>query len=142
MILRIADNFNSPTVLADGVAFRDRINCIVSAFRLHVRMNFMNESADIRFDENYHSVHVRKGSEEFGALFSRNERTAFTLERANGFIGVDGYDKPSAQLFGGMQVADMADMKKIETSIREDDRVPGAPPRPSLFQQCRAVQDF
>jgi hypothetical protein len=105
-------------------------------------MNFMNKSADIRLGENYHSVHVRESSEKFGALCSGNERAAFTLECADRFIRVDCYHESAAQLFGGVQIAYMADMKKVETSVGEDDRVPGASPCPSLFQQCRAVQNF
>ena len=102
----------------------------------------MNKSADIRLGENYHSIHVAKSCEEFGALFGGDERAPFALKRADGFIRIDRHHEPAAQLFGGVKIADVADMKEIETSVGEDDRIAGASPRPSLFQQCWAVEDF
>src|SRR6185437_10143571 len=102
----------------------------------------MNKRAYVRFGENYHGIHIRESSEEFGALFRGNEWAAFTFECADRFIRIDRHHEPASQRFGGTQVADVANVKKVETSIGEDDRIAGALPRPSLFQQCRAVEDF
>ena len=102
----------------------------------------MNKGADIWFGENHYGIHIGKSGEKFRAFFRRNERAAFSLERADGFIRIDRHHEPAAQLFGGVKIADVADMKEIETSVGEDDRIAGASPRPSLFQQCWAVEDF
>jgi hypothetical protein len=58
-----------------------------------------------------------------------NDRTGGPLQAADRGVGVDGDHKAISQRARGGEIADMTDVKKIETAVGEDDPLPLLPER-------------
>src|SRR5579864_7672662 len=142
MILRIADDGNPAAVRTHRIGLRNAVDGVVGALRLDVGTDFGDESAHVALWEDDDSVDVGKCGEDFGSLFSRHQGAAFAFQCVNRFVGVDRDDQASTQLFRRVEVAYVADVKQIETSIGECDVVARLPPALHLPAKCWAVENL
>lgn len=83
--------------------------------------------ADLGKENN--GIDAGERGQDGGALFLRNQRTVWTLELANGGVAVEADDKEVAELFGALEVADVAKMQQIEATVGGDDTFALAPRR-------------
>src|SRR6202453_3455778 len=88
MILGIANDDHAASAGFDLVPLGDALHRVVGALSLIIRTNFANNRANVLFEKDYDSVHVRQRSQNFRALFGRHHRTPFAFTRAYGGVGV------------------------------------------------------
>lgn len=142
MVLGIANDFDPAAAFAHNVALGNCGRSVVGALGVNVRPNFADQSSHIPFGKNDHRVHIGECGQNFRTLWGRDQGAAFTLERRHRFVGIDGYDQASAQLFRGMQIAYVTDVKQIESAIGQCDGFAGAAPFRNLLLQFFAAKDF
>ena len=135
MVFRIADNGDASAAGNHCLTFRNAFLGIVGAFGVNVRTQKKDKLFDVRCVEDGYSVHVSQRGQQFRAFVIRNSRPALALERACAGIGINGHNQLSAQLFGGLQVSDVAHVKKIKTAVGEDYLVSRGAPLPDLLRQ-------
>lgn len=142
MVLGIAHNFYSPATGDHFVALGNGLGGVIGAFRMHVRSDLANDRANIRFRENNHGIDIGQGGQNFGAFIGRHQGAAFTFQRADGSIGVDGHNQFPTQLFGGAQIAHMSDVQQIEAAIGQSYGIAGAAPFRNLLLQFIACENL
>jgi hypothetical protein len=128
VILGIADDDDAASAGFDFIALGDALGRIVGALGVKIGANLANECAHIFFWKDYDCVHVGERCQNFGALLGWHYRTAFTLQGANGIIGVDGDNQFAAEFVRCMQIADMAYVQNVEAAVGEGDAIASAPP--------------
>ncbi len=128
MILGIADDFDATTISPNFLALGNVVARIVRALGLHVGMELGNQSAHIRLVENYDSIDIGEGCENFRAFAGRHGRPAFALKATHTVIGVDGDNKLATQRPRAAQIPDVPDMQQIEAAVGQDDLLAAAPP--------------
>jgi len=128
VILGIANDNDSASKSFDCVALRYVGHGVVGTFGVKVGADFANDGAHVDFRENNHGIHVCQGCEDFGAFFGRHNGPAFALQCPHGSVGVYGDNQFAAEFAGSMEVADMADMEDVETSVSEGYAIASAPP--------------
>src|SRR5690242_13002278 len=121
VVFRIADNGDPTSVTRNSVAFGNRVCRVIGAFRLDVWLDLADERANVRLVEDHDGIDGRKSCEDFCALALGHDWTGVALERSHRIIGVYGDNKFSAEIFGRLQVTDVADMQEIEASVGERD---------------------
>jgi len=128
VILRITHNDDSASTGFDLVALGDALRRVVGALGMKIGTDFTNDRAHVLFWKDYDGVHIRQRRQNFCAFFGRHHRPPFTFQPAHGCIGVHRHNQLAAELARGMQVADVADVKQIETPVGQRDAIAGAPP--------------
>src|SRR5450631_34824 len=142
VILWITHDNNSATTGFDLVALGDALRRVVGALGVKVRANFANDIAHVVFRENNDRVHIRERRQNFRAFFRRYHGPPLTLQCAYGSIGVDRDNQFATEFPRGTQVAHMADMQHIETSVGQRDAIAGAPPIGHALLQFVARNDL
>ncbi len=74
------------------------------------------------------AVHVLERGQNLRAFLGGHYGPPFTLQRTHRGIGVHRDNQLAAEFARGMKVADMADVKQIETPVGQRDALAGAPP--------------
>ena len=128
MILGIAHDDDTASTGFDFVALGDTLRRVVRALGMKVRTDFANDGAHIFFGKDYDGVHIRQRRQNFRAFFGRHHGPPFTFQRSHRSIGVYRDNQLAAEFARGMQVADMTDVKQIETTVGQRDALTGAPP--------------
>ena len=95
---------------------------------MKIGTDFANDGAHVFFRENYDGVHIGQRRQNFRAFFGRHHGAPLALERAHGSIVIDRDDQFAAKFPRGVQVAYMADVQQIETSVGQGDALAHAPP--------------
>lgn len=142
MVFWIADNGDTPTAGNYHIAFRHIFLGIVSALGVNVRPQQTYQLGDIRRVKDRDGINVTEGCQNFRAFVAGNSRPAFAFESPRACIRIHRDDQPAAQFFGGAQIADVADVKKIKTSIGQDDLFSSRPPLTDLLCQFRSRKYF
>ena len=138
MVFRIAHNSDTPAAGNHHAAFRYVFFGIVSAFGVNVRPQQTYKLGDIRSVKDRDRINITERRQNFRTFIAGNARPAFAFERPRACIRIYGYNQLAAQLFGCAQIADMPNVKKIKTSIRQDDLVSSRTPVPDLLCQFRS----
>jgi hypothetical protein len=73
------------------------------------------------FGENDHGIDARQGREDLGALLLRDERSAGAFELADRSVAIEADDEEVPELLRALEIANMAEVKQIETPIRGHD---------------------
>ena len=128
MILGIADNGDAPAKFTHQIAFGNALLRVVGALGLHVGMNLADDGAHVRLGKDHDRVNVRHGRKNFGTFFCGHGGPAFSLQRVDGIVGVDGDDETTAQFFCGMQVANVANVEHVEAAVGESYTFSGGAP--------------
>src|SRR4030095_5293600 len=121
MVFRITDDWDASAITRHHVALGNRGDCVIGAFGLNVWLNLADESANIWLGKNYDCVDRCESRQDFGALVLGHDGTRFAFECSHRGVGVYCNNKLSAQFFRSLQVAHMADMKKIKASVGKCD---------------------
>jgi len=128
VILRITHNDDAASTGFDLVALGDALHRVVRALGMKIGTDFANDGAHVRFWKDYDDVHIGQRRQNFRAFFRWHHGPPFTLQRAHGLIGVHRDNQFAAKLPRRMQVAYMADVQHIETSVGQRHALAGAPP--------------
>ena len=73
------------------------------------------------FGENDHGIDAGEGGENLGALLLWDERTAGAFELVNRFVAIEADDEEVPEFLRALQVANMPEVKQIETPVRGHD---------------------
>src|SRR5882762_5811275 len=117
MILGATNNFHAPSVFRNHIPLGNGFRCVISALGLYIRPNLANDCPHIHFRENDHGIDVFKRRYHLSPFFHRHDRTAFSLERAYRFVGIDRDHQLSAKFFGSAQITHVAHMQQIEAAV-------------------------
>lgn len=142
MVFGIAYNGNSPAAGNHNIALRHALRRIVSAFGMNVRPQQANKIGHIRRVKNGDCVNIAQRRQKLSAFLARDARPAFPFESARTRIRIHGHDQPAAQFFRGAQIPDMPDVKKIKTSIGQNDLFSSGTPLPDLGCQFGCRKNF
>jgi len=142
VVFRIAYNGNPPATGNYYIPFRHILRGIVCAFGVNVRPQQAYKLGDIRGVKDRNRINVTERRQNFRALIARNARPAFTLESPGACVGIYGHNQPAAQLPGSAQITDMPYVKKVKTSVGQDDLVSSGAPLPYLFCQFSGRKYF
>jgi hypothetical protein len=109
---------------------------------LKIGTDFANQGANIGFGKNDDGVHGGKSCENLGAFRVWHYRAALTFQRSHRGVGIYRNHKASAEFFGGLQVANVANVQHVEAAVREGDAITGAAPFLCALAERRARQDL
>lgn len=132
VVFRIAYNGDSPAAGNHYISFRHILLSIVSAFGMNIRPQQANKTGHIRRIKNSDCVNVAERRQKLSAFLAWDARPAFPFESARARIGIHGHDQPAAQFLCGAQIPDMPDVKKIKTSVGQNDLFSSRTPLPDL----------
>src|SRR5258708_40593 len=104
VILGIADDRHSAAVFADHVGFGNAFGGVVGSLGLDVGTNFANKRAHIPFGKDDYGIDIPQRGKNLGAFSGRHQGATFTLERADGIVGVDGNNETATQFLRGVEV--------------------------------------
>ncbi len=121
MILGVANNgeANAETI-RDGTlgnVFRG----VVGALRVNVRAQIFEEGFDIGFREEQDEIDIAQRGHQQSAGLLVEDRAAGSFQAVDTGIGIDGDDEDIAFAFRPREIADVANMKSIETAVGQDD---------------------
>lgn len=142
MVFRIADNRHAAAACNHHVALRHALRGVVSPFGMNVRTQQTDKTGDIGRIEDRHRVNICHGRKDLRALAFRHTRAAFALECARAGIRVNGHNQLAAKLLGCPQIADVAYVKKVETSIGQDDLLACGAPLADQLRQIGCGKNF
>ena len=128
MILGIADDHDAASASFDLLTLRDAFGGVVGALGVKVRMNFADQGADIGFRKDYNRIDICESGQDLRTFFSGDYGTAFAFQRARRGIRVDRDDDFAAEFARRMQIAHMAHVQHIETTVGQRDAVGSAAP--------------
>lgn len=135
VILGITHDDDATSTCFDFAALGDCLRRVVGTFGMKVWTNFSNNGAYVRFRKDHNGVNVGQRCQNFRALVGWHDGPPFALQRAHGSVGVDSDDQFAAEFPRGAEVAYMADVQQIETSVSQRDAIAGAAPiRHTLLQ--------
>ena len=135
MILGIAHDDDAASTGFDLVALRDALRRVVRALSMKVRTDLANNGAHVVFWKDYDGVNVGQRGENLRTFFGRHHGSPFAFQGTHGRIGVYRDNQFAAEFVRRVQVAHMADMQQIETSVGQGHAIPGAAPiRHTLLQ--------
>ncbi len=128
MILGITYNDDASATGFNLIALGNALRRVVRALGMKIRPDLANDGAHIVFRKDHDGVHIRQRRQNLRAFFRRHHWTAFTFQRAHGIIGIYRDNQFAAEFPGGTQVAYMANVQQIETTVRQRDAIAGAAP--------------
>lgn len=102
------------------------LGSVIAAFDVDVGADGFEESDRAGFAENDHGVHAGQGGEDGGAVAFGDEGAVGAFELADGAVGIEADDQEVAELFGALEVADVAVVKEVETAVGGDDGLAAA----------------
>jgi hypothetical protein len=127
MILGIADdgNFNAETVGRSSL--RHRFACVVGAFGVNVRAEVFEQRFYARFAEEEDVIDgVKRGHQEGAAALIKNG-AAGAFQSSDARVGIDADNQEVACATGSLEIADVAYVKSIKTTVGKNDSL-AAPP--------------
>jgi len=142
VILGITHDHNAPSTGFNLVALGYGLRRVVGALGMKIRTNFTNDGTHVPFRKNHDGVNVRERRQYLRAFGSGHHGPPLTLQRTHGRISIHGDNQLASEFPGGVQVAHMANVQQIETSVRERDAIASAPPICRQFQQLVARNNF
>ena len=142
VVFGIADNGHAPAALDDGVALGNVVGGVVGALGVDVGTDFADQGAHVGLGKHDHGVHVGEGGQNFGALGGGHQRTPGALQAAHRLIRIETDHEFSAELLGGAEIADVADVQQVETAVGQDDALAGAAPFLDAAAELIAGKDF
>ena len=128
MILRVANDHDSPSAGFDLIALGNTLHRVVGPFGMKIRTDFANNSAHILFRKNDDGIYIRQRRENLRAFFGRHHRSPFTLQCAYGSIRIHRDNQLAAQFPRRVQVANMPNVQHIEASVRQRNAIARMPP--------------
>src|SRR5687768_14718660 len=96
MVLRIADDGDTPAIRTDDLPFRHTLFTVVGSFAVNVGFEHRDETAGRILFELDHVVDERERADDLAALTGIDEGTSFPFEMTNRFIAIDSYDEDVA----------------------------------------------
>ena len=142
MIFGIADDLHAPAAFADHIAFRDGLLRVISSFGVNLRPELADERSHVEFREDHDRIHIGQRCQDLRPFVIRDNWTPFPLQSANRCVGIDRHDQAATQLFGGLQIANVTHMQKIESAIRERDGLALRTPVTDKLLQFRSADKF
>src|SRR5919201_2321608 len=140
MVLGGADNRNVPAIFLHYLTFGHSLGRIVGALGVDLGTQFAQERAHVWFGKYHDRIDGFERGNDLSAFCSRHARASFSFQVANRGVVVDGNHYTPTQRLGPAQITDMADMQHVETAVRQDDALPGAPPFCNPRAQGAAVE--
>src|SRR5579859_2341207 len=121
VIFWIADDGNSDSKTLGSGAFRHSFDGVVGAFSMNVRAKIFEQRLNARLAKPHDVIDgSKRGDEESASLF-REDGTARTFQSAYARIRVDADDEDVAFAARAFQKTDVADVKRIETTVGKND---------------------
>ena len=93
---------------------------VVTAFRIDVRADGVDESGDARFSEKGDVIDAAEGGEDLGAVEFSVDGAGGAFESADRGVGVEGNDEGVAEGASMLEVADVTGVKEVEAAVGED----------------------
>lgn len=123
MLFGVSDDGNTDAETSGGGALWNGFQSVVGAFGVDVRAKIFEERLDARFAEEDHVVYgANRGDEKRASVFIENG-TAGAFQRAYARICVDTDDENVALAAGAFEIADVADVKRIEAAVGKNDLI-------------------
>ena len=117
MIFGITDNCNPSPAGDHKVALRHAFFRVVSPLGVDIGANQAYEIANVRGVENRDGIYIFKCCQNFCPLLFRDAGPAFSLERTDAAIRINGHNYLAAQLFGGTKIPHVANVQQIEAAV-------------------------
>jgi hypothetical protein len=127
MIFGIADdgNFNAETMGRSSLGHR--FDCVVGAFGVNVRAEFFEQRFYVRFAEEKNVIDgVKRGDKEGAGAFIKNGAAA-AFQSRNARVSIDADNQEVAFAAGSLEIADVAYVKSIKTTIGKNDSLAEPP---------------
>ena len=121
MIFRIADDGHTDAEACRGGALRHGLGGVVGPFRMNVRAQHFEKSFYVRLVEEHNVVDGTESSKELRAGLLIEDGAAGSLKCANAAIRIDADDEDIALSASALQIADVSDVERIETTVSKDD---------------------
>ncbi len=124
MIFWIADDGNLYAESRGGGAFWHSFHRVVSSLGMNVWAKVFEQRLNARFTKQHDVIDSSKrGNEESASVFSEDGTTR-TFQSAYARIRIDAHDEDVAFAPCAFQIADVADVERIETTIGKNDALP------------------
>jgi hypothetical protein len=127
MILGIADdgNFNAETMGRSSLWHR--FACVVGAFGVNVRAEVFEQRFYARFAEEQDVIDGAKRGDEEGAGALIKYGAAGALQSRDARVGIDADNQEVAFAAGSLEIADVAYVKSIKTTVGKNDSLAEPP---------------
>ena len=142
MVFRIANDGDADAEAVGDGALGNRVSGVVGALGVDIGAQFLQKFLDVGFGEEHNVIHDAEGGDDKRAGMFVEDGTAGTFQRADTGIGVDADNEDVSFGLGSGQIADMANVKRVETAVGEDDRLPTELRRGQEFAEKFARNDF
>lgn len=142
MILWIAHDRDAAAVRAHRVALRDRLDRVVGALAVHIRMQQLEKRCHRWLIENDHVVHVTECRNQLGPIGGIQNGAVRAFEGRDRPIAVDPNDESIGLLRGRLEIPNMSDVQKIEAAVGEGVREAVRPILRDAFGERLAGEDF
>ena len=119
VILRVADNRDTAAVAFDDVALGDRVERVVGALAVDVRLQRFEQRADGRLGKDDDVVDAAQRRDELGPIGGGQHRPPLPFQRPHRVVVIDRDDQSVCLGGGGLQIADVADVQQVEASVGE-----------------------
>src|SRR3974390_247938 len=121
MVFRVADNSYANTKPRAGGPLRHGVGGVVGAFGVDIGTQILEEFCDVGFRENDHVVDIADRRNQLCAGLLVENGPAGTFQARNTRIRVDGDDQDVAFALCPGEIADVADVQRVEATVRQYD---------------------
>jgi hypothetical protein len=130
MVFGIADDRNASAAGEDYVPLGHSLCRIVRALGMNVRADQADQFANVGCIEDDHRIYIGKRGQNFRAFVLGDMRASAPFQLAHARVRVHGHHQLASQLLRSLQVAHMANMEYVKTSVGESDLLAGIAPLP------------
>jgi hypothetical protein len=126
-MLRVAHDGRATAVGQHHRALRNRIDCVVRAFAVHVRFQQQQEALDVGVREQHDVADAAQRSDKLGPIVFGQDRPVGSLQLSNRAVAVDCHDQTLSLRRCALQVSHVSDVEQIENAVRERNGASGGP---------------
>jgi hypothetical protein len=121
MVFWVADDGDTDAETSGGGALGNGLQRVIGSFGMDVRAKIFEERLDTRFTKEDDVIHGAKRSDEKSSCIFIKDGTAEAFQSADAQIRVHSHDENVPFEAGAFEIADVADVKRIEAAVGEND---------------------
>ena len=141
MVLGVAGYGQFAAVGEHGVALRDRLDRVVRALGLHVRLQFEQQPRHVQLLKDGDEIHARERGDDLGPFRLRRHRVIRAFQRANGIVRVDGDNEHVTERLRAFEIAHVSHVQQVEAAVGEDDAPAFGFQRVNLLSKRGLIED-
>src|SRR5579862_9692640 len=124
VVFGVADDGDADAETIRDGAFGNGVGGVVGALGVDVGAKLFEQFFNVGLGKDHDVVHHAQGGDEESARVFIQDGTAGPFQRGNARIGVDADDEDLSLLLGAGEIANVADVERIEAAVGEDDGLP------------------